>query len=89
MHRNRPFSSLQRCALRHAATVSIARQHRLPMTAEVLRILPPEGVRGRAKTHHEHLSAPHGQCVMVCSEASLDLTSCPRRYATGAADLAT
>ena len=89
MHRNRPFSSLQRCALRHAATVSIARQHRLPMTAEVLRILPPEGVTGRAKTQHEHLSAPHGQCMTVCSGASLDPTPCPSRFATGAADLAT
>lgn len=66
MYRNRPSYSLQRCALRHAATVSIARQHRLPMTAEVLRILPPKGVTGRAKTQHEHLSTPHGQCMTVC-----------------------
>ena len=60
MHRNRTLPPFERLTFRHAATVAITRQHRLPMTAEVVRILSLQCVAGRTEAQSKKLLVPAG-----------------------------
>ncbi len=55
MNRHRPLATFRRRAAGNAASVSIPRENFLAMTAEVLFVLPPQGVAGGAKTESEDL----------------------------------
>ena len=56
----RALSSFERRAARNGAAVVVSRQNRFPMAAEVLLVLPPQGVASGAQPERQHLLGPAG-----------------------------